>query len=70
MLICMKLKHQNLNTSGLNLGLNIRGNELDVVQKLHTYESMLTVALVGRNIPKQFLQGFKSFFKITVPKDS
>ena len=31
--ICMKHKHQNLNSSGLNLCLIIRGNELDVVQK-------------------------------------
>ena len=32
--ICTKPKHQNLNTVGLNLSVNIRGNELDVVQKV------------------------------------
>ena len=32
--ICAKPQRQNLNTTGLNLCLNIRGNELDVVQKV------------------------------------
>ena len=34
MLICMKPKHQKLRTAGDNLCLNIRGKDLDVVQKV------------------------------------
>ena len=34
MLICTKPKHQKRKIAGGNLGLNIRGNDLDVVQKV------------------------------------
>ena len=34
MLICTKRKHQKLRTAGDNLCLNIRGKDLDVVQKV------------------------------------
>ena len=34
MLICMKPKHQQLSTAGGNICLNIKGKDLDVVQKV------------------------------------
>ena len=34
MLICTKPKYQNLNSAGFNRRLNIRGNELDDMQKV------------------------------------
>ena len=34
MLVCTKPKHQKLRTAGDNLCLNIRGKDLDVVQKV------------------------------------
>ena len=34
MIICTRLKHQKLRTSGDNLYLNIRGKGLDVVQNV------------------------------------
>ena len=33
-LICTKPKDQNLNAAGSNLCLTVRGNELDIVQKV------------------------------------
>ena len=36
MLICTNPKHQKLKTAGDNLCLNVRGNDLDVVQKVRS----------------------------------